>query len=157
MRRILLILCTMGTLIINNPALAAEVIKSVDESGNISYSNKATADSVSSETVEITPGPSQEEMERARNNLEKTRNMNKELEQARKDLEKERRDEKASRAASQPEVVIINESGGYPTYRRPVKPARPPGSPPGSKGDHPAYKPGVRPPSVKPRPLPVTQ
>lgn len=148
------ILVAIVSLSLSSSVFADKVIKSVDESGNVIYSDKAVVNSVSSERVPLQPGPSEADVKQAQESLERTRKLNEEMQQSRKSLEQERKDEKAKQVKSEP-APVVNEPSGYPSYHRPLEPGLPPPpiDPPGSNtGDHPAYQPGFRPPVAVPLP-----
>ncbi|WP_457674991.1 hypothetical protein [Thiolapillus sp.] len=141
----LLVLCA-GSLQAQPP------IKSVDQEGNITYSDKPAADAVSTTVVPMDPGPGEEEMKAAQERVKKTREEAEKAAAERKALEEKRAAEKKAaqeQKAARPEVIIIQEESGYPAYYRnpPLITPRPPGTAPG-KPDHPVYKP--RPPVTTP-------
>ncbi|WP_457668808.1 DUF4124 domain-containing protein [Thiolapillus sp.] len=147
--------------------LAETPIKSVDEAGNVTYSDKPVENAVSATVVPVDPAPDPQRVEEAKTRAEKIKEQADAAEKARKEAEAERRDKEeatAQRKASQPEIVIIKEDhGGYPVYNNPpliTPPSRPrppgrPNPPIGSKPDHPAYRPpGSHPPTILPVPGP---
>jgi hypothetical protein len=120
-------------------------IKSVDEKGNVTYSDKPAEGAVSTAVVPVSPAPSDEEVQAARDRARQTREQAEKAEADRKALEAKREAERAAareRKAANPEVVIIKEEGGYPAHYRnpPLITPRPPVISPG-KPDHPAYQP----------------
>jgi ABC-type hemin transport system substrate-binding protein len=156
----LLALCTLS-LALSAMALAETPIKSVDEAGNVTYSDKPLENAVSTTVVPVDPAPDPERVEEARKQVDKIREQADAAEKARKEAEAERRKKEEAAAqlkASQPEVVIIQEDhGGYPVYNNPplITPPARPRPPAGSKPDHPAYRPpGSRPPTILPVPKP---
>lgn len=149
-------------LMFSSAILGQSPIKSVDEQGNVTYSDRPLPGAVKSETVPVDPAPSEEEVQAARERLEKTEKMAEEARRAREEKQKKLEEERKAREAAKPEVVIIQEGSGggyYPEYVNPplIPPDRPrpplqkpdrPGQP-----DHPAYRPpGMRPPVVLPQP-----
>ena len=135
-------------------AQAQAPVKSVDEKGNVTYSDKPAEGAVSATVVPVSPGPSDEEVQAAQERVKQTREQAEKAEQERKALEEKRAAERAAaeeRKAANPEVIIIREEGGYPAYYNnpPLITPRPPGTSPG-KPDHPAYQPEN--PINKPRP-----
>jgi len=142
------------TLTVAASLLAQTPIKSVDSSGNVTYSDKATADAASSSEVQIDTGPTQSQIDEAQKRSQKT------IESATKaqaerdalsaDLEAERKKAAEARAAQKPEVIIIKEEGRYPVYNPPLGLRPPVGIPPGSGPEQPVY----RPPAVR---LPIAR
>lgn len=137
--------------------LAQTPIKSVDSSGNITYSDKAAADAASSSEVRIDTGPTQSQIDEAQKRSQETiDSANKaqaERDAVSADLEAERKKAAEARAAQKPEVIIIKEEGRYPVYNPPLGSRPPVGIPPGSGPEHPAYRPpAVRPPIARPSP-----
>ena len=135
-------------------------IKSVDEQGNVTYSDQPVSDAVKTEVVPVQPGPSEEEVKAAKERLEKTEEMADEARKAREAREKEREEARKAAEATKPDVVIIKEESGgyYPEYYnpplitpgRPTKPIHRP-NPSKPNPEHPAYRPpGTRPPMARP-------
>jgi len=165
-------LALSALLVVASVARAQPPIKSMDEAGNVTYSDKPLPDAVKTEVVPVQPGPGEDEVKAAQERIEKTEKMAEEARAARKAREKEREEARKAAEAAKPEVVIIKEESGggyYPEYSnpplitpgRPGKPIhRPPPSQP--RPEHPAYRPpGSRPPvsrppiATPPTPLPV--
>ncbi|WP_456404840.1 DUF4124 domain-containing protein [Thiolapillus sp.] len=152
----LMAICTLS-LALSAMALAETPIKSVDEAGNVTYSDKPVENAISATVVPVDPALDPERVEEARKQVEKIKEQADAAEKARKKAEAERRQQEqaaAQQQASQPEVIIIQEDhGGYPVYNNPplIKPPARPRPPIGSKPDHPAYRPpGSRPPTILP-------
>ena len=148
-------------------ALAETPIKSVDEAGNVTYSDKPVENAVSTTVVPVDPALDPERVEEAKKQVDRIKEQADAAEKARKEAAAERQKKEeaaAQRKAAQPEVIIIQEDhGGYPVYNNPpliTPPSRPrpparPNPPIGSKPDHPAYRPpGSRPPTILPVPQP---
>ena len=143
------------------PLVSAQTpVKSVDEQGNVTYSDQPVPDAVMTETVPVQSGPSEEEVKAARERIEKTEEMADEARKAREAREKEREEARRAAEAAKPEVVIIKEESGgyYPEYSSPplITPGRPTNpihrpNPSQPKPEHPAYRPpGTRPPTARP-------
>jgi hypothetical protein len=132
------------------------VYKSVDESGNVIFSDAPPESAVITEAVDVPPGPSEESIEQAREEVKEVSKRADELEERRLQKEQARRAEERERQqqtwiAPPAESREDNPSPywypAYPAY--PSRPHRPyPPQYPGS--DHPAYTPGR--PGPKPRP-----
>jgi len=148
------------TLLMGSWAQAQTPLKSVDEQGNVTYSDQPVPDAVKTEAVPVQPGPSEEEVKAARERIEKTEEMADEARKAREAREKEREEARRAAEAAKPEVVIIKEESGgyYPEYRNPplITPGRPTNpihrpNPSRPKPEHPAYRPpGASPPTARP-------
>ena len=87
-------------------------IKSVDEQGNVTYSDQPVPEAVKTEVVPVQPGPSEEEVKAAKERLEKTEEMADEARKAREAREKEREEARKAAQAAKPDVVIIKEESG---------------------------------------------
>lgn len=110
-------------------ALAAPVYKSVDAEGNITFSDTPDAGATRVETLDLPPGPSAEQVEQARERIERDRQAGAALERERKareaeraELEKERREE-AERQRRDEESRYqgsewVDGGWGLPPYRR---------------------------------------
>ncbi len=152
----MLLACSITLAIAGN--LQAEApVKSVDSAGNITYSDKPTADAASSSVVPVDAGPTESQVEAAQQRAEKTSAQADKAQAEREALTNKRASERKQAAqeksAQMPET--IEESSGYPVYDQPLRPKPPIAKPPGNGGDHPAYTPpGARPPIVRPRPSP---
>lgn len=130
-------------------------IKSIDKAGNVTYSDRPLPDAVSTHTVAVDPGPSENEREAARERTRRTLELLGEAEAQRKAREEEREKKRQAAKATKPDVVIIKEEvhndyySGYgypPSLRSPLRP-KPPLQP-----ELPIYRPPVRPPMVQPVP-----
>jgi len=148
------LLAAIITLVFFPGTQAQSPIKSVDEKGQVTYSDKPMEDAVSATVVPVQPGPDEEQVKAARERAERIKEQANKAEAGRKALEEEREAARERKAAT-PEVIIKEESG-YPAYYRnpPLITPNPPETTPG-KPDHPAYRP--RPPATTPvlRPRPV--
>lgn len=154
--RKLLIAC--GFTLVSVASLHAEIpIKSVDQSGNVTYSDKPTADAVSSTEVQIDAGPSESQVKEAENRSKQTMNAADKAQAERNALTAERKKSAENKADRSPETVVIGNESGYPVYNPPLGPGPPIAIPPGT-GDgaqHPIYTPPVaRPPIARPMPSP---
>lgn len=134
--------------------LAQTPIKSIDQAGNVTYSDRATADAVSSTEVEIQPGPSESQVEESEQRLQRTVDQADKAQAERDALAKRREAERKEAAASKPDTIVIKNEGGYPVYNPPLGSRPPVGIPPSTgKPVHPIYKPpAVRPPTATPAP-----
>ena len=156
------ILIACGFTLASVTSLHAEIpIKSVDQSGNVTYSDSPTADAVSSTEVQIDAGPSESEVEEAEKRSRQTIDAADEA-QAERDALTAKRDAERKKAAQDradqaPETVVIGNESGYPAYDPPLG-SRPPIAIPPGTGDgaqHPIYTPPVaRPPIARPMPSP---
>ena len=144
---------------------AAQVYRSVDESGNVTFSDQPPAGAVEVTPVEIDPGPSDEQVQAAQERLEASREQLESIQQEREAAEErarevrlQRLEEEALRAAArpspqpqQPEPPRYRYYGyGVPGYPwTPGYPSRPPVHP-----GYPGYPvhplPPLRPPVVRP-------
>jgi hypothetical protein len=143
--------------------VAQSPVKSIDQAGNVTYSDRPVAGAVSSEAVPVAPAPDPAEVKAARERLKKTGEM---AEKARREREAREREEARRKAeAAKPEVVILREEGAggyYPEYVNPPllnpgPPHRPigkPGLPAGGRPEHPAYRPPAARPPVSIQPMP---
>jgi TolA-binding protein len=152
-------------LLLSGGVCSQSVYKSVDESGNVIFSDTPPERAVITQSVEVPPGPSEESIEQAREEVEEISKRADELEERRLQKEQARRADERERQ-QQTRTEPPAQSGeddaspywypaypGYPTY--PGRPHRP-YPPQHSGGDHPAYtpwRPGPRPPG-HPVPLP---
>lgn len=131
---------------------AETAIRSVDERGHVTYSDKPVPDAVKSETVPLAPAPDPQAVEAARQEAERAGELADELRRERRERQAERRAAEAAETPPPPPPAA-EESGGQPVWvERPLLRPRPPVSkprPPGAgKPDHPAF----RPPAGRPRP-----
>ncbi len=153
------VLAMVSTLACFPGAQAQSLIKSVDEKGQVTYSDKPVQGAVSATVVPIQPGPDEERIKAARERAERISEQADKAAAERQALEDEReaaREAAREKKAATPEI-IIKEEGGYPAYYRnpPLITPNPPGTGPG-KPDHPVYKPRppVTTPVLRPRPTP---
>ncbi len=154
------ILMLLGLILPFGIASAQPIVKSVDKSGHVTYSDRPIEGASSVSEIEPPPEPSPEEVKAAEERLERLIEEDAKLEAERKKAEEARRKEAMERAKSQPKVIVIKEKPNpqpntyymypprHPGFRPPGQ--RPPGHhPPGMKppGHHP---PGARPPVTLP-------
>lgn len=136
------ILITCGlTLVSVTSLLAAAPIKSVDQSGNVTYSEKPTADAVSSTEMQIDTGPTQNQIEEAKKRSQQIIDSAEKAQAERDALSAERKKAAEDKAAQTPDVIVIESESGYPAYNRRLG-SRPPVATP----------PIVRPPIARPLP-----
>ena len=130
----------------------AQVYRSVDEKGNVIYSDKPPPDAVESTPVEIQPGPTeaqvqeaQERVEADRERLEAQRAL-REAEEAKRREERARRAEAAAAAQPQPGNSEDPDARAWWRYRGarppPLRPEQPVEGSRVPTGDHPAFRPG---------------
>ena len=119
--------------VVSGLVTAAEVYKSVDEAGNVTYSAEPPEDSVKVENVKVAPGPSEESIKKAQESHEKTK-------QTANAIAKENKELDAKRAAAEAEEAKNQETTETEVYRhqntirnhpgvippRPVQPIAPP-------------------------------
>ena len=102
-------------------------IKSLDASGNVTYSDRPTTDAVSSEEIAIEPGPTEEQIEAAKERTDRLQNQADEARSQRESLSQQRAAEQESRpkkeVESEPETV--KPSGYYGTVLPGSPPVRP--------------------------------
>jgi hypothetical protein len=151
------------SLALSSVCFAQTPIKSVDKSGNVTYSDKPAEDAVSAKKVPIDPAPAPEQIKAAKERVEKIQEQADAAEKSRKEAEAKRLAEQEAarkREEAKPEVIVIKEGhSGYPVYNNPPLITPPPiqkppqQRPPGNKPDHPAYKPPTAtPPTILPIP-----
>jgi hypothetical protein len=139
-RRILIV--SAFTLTFVTTLLAEVPIKSVDQSGNVTYSDKATVDAVSSTEVQINAGPTESQLDEAQKRSEQTIDSAAQAQAQRDALSAERKKAKQDKAAQTPDVVVIEGESGYPAYNPPLGSRPPIAIPPGNGGaQHPIYTP----------------
>ncbi len=140
------------------PALspAETIIKSVDEEGNVTFSDQPPAQGQQHETIRLqVDRPSEAEAEAARKRHEQLSKTADTLARERRKKEEARRRQAAEqrkRELEQPQVIVIEKDQGDPYYWpgapvrpvRPIKPGQPGIRPPGQR------PPGQRPPVVRP-------
>ena len=133
-------------------AHSESVYKLKDESGNTVYSDRPSLEGTTNlGTVELAPGPSDEERRAAREQAERMKMNSEKMRQSRIEAEQQR--QKDQRPAT---VEEIESSGGdvVDGYRRRDPKARIPIESPDG-GEHPIYEPGKgRPVPIAPRPRP---
>jgi len=150
-----LIACGLA-LVCNGSLLAQTPIKSIDQAGNVTYSDRAATDAVSATEVQIDPGPSESQVEESEQRLQRTLDQADQAQAERDALAKKREAERQEAAAKKPETIVIQKEGGYPVYN-PSLGSRPPAGIPPSTGapQHPIYNPpGTKPPIAVPLPAP---
>jgi len=148
--------------LVSGSVCSQAVYKSVDESGNVIYSDAPPESAVVTKAVEVPPGPSEESIEQAREEVAKVSKRADELEENRLQKEQARRAEERQRQqqAQTPPPYDGREYGTspywYPAY--PAYPSRPhhPYPPHYPGGDHPAYRPGIPALPIRPPAPPVT-
>lgn len=139
--------CCVGTalLLAGSYASSQEVYRTVDESGEVTYSDTPPAPDAKSNIVDLPPPPSQQRVEEAKQRAEQERQMSNQLEQERRHLENERkaeRERRANQATRQESTAPLGRVGRYPyalppDHDLPDVPIAVPGP-----GDHPIYAPG---------------
>ncbi len=154
------LLIAYGFTLVSVTSLHAEIpIKSVDQSGNVTYSDRPTADAVSSTEVQIDAGPTESQVKEAENRSQQTMNAADKAQAERDALtakrEAERKKAAENKADRSPETVVIGNESGYPVYNPPPGSKPPVAIPPGNGPQHPIYTPPVaRPPIARPMPSP---
>ena len=132
--------------VVANVVLASPV-KSVDEHGNVTYSDKPVQGAAAVSKVSIVPGPSEAEVDAAEQQADKTIKAAKKINQENKAArEKKKAEQEKSKAASDSKQLDTAPTGNsyyYPTRPRPpvLKP-RPPGHKPRPPGNRPAPRAG---------------
>ena len=135
--------------VVANVVLASPV-KSVDEHGNVTYSDKPVQGAAAVSKVPIVPGPSEAEVDAAEQQADKTIKAAKKITQENKAArEKKKAEQEKSKAASDAKQLDTAPTGNsyyYPPVRPrlPVHKPRPPG--------HKPRPPGIRPPVNLPAP-----
>lgn len=126
-------------------------VKSVDQSGNVTYSDKPVPDAVEVSKVPIIPGPSESEVNAAQQQAEKNITAAKKVDQKNKEQQAKKKAQQQSSAKEQKGTNTTTQTdqqpNTYPIYYPPRNRApghRPPGKPPAHK-----------PPNRKPVQLPV--
>ena len=146
------------TLLLLPTVLHAQVYRSVDEAGNVTFSDNPPEGAVEVAPVEIPPGPPADQVREAQERAEANRlqldqlRSEREAEEAKRREERLRRlEEQALRNAARPQSPPASADGDpdarawWRYYGQPVVPSprppidRPRPRPPG--GDHPAYRP----------------
>jgi hypothetical protein len=130
----------------------AQVYRSVDEAGNVIYSDKPPPDAVESTPVEIQPGPTEAQVQEAQERVDADRQRLDAQRAAREAEEVRRREERARRAeaaaAAQPRPGSSEDPDARAWWRHrgtrppPLQPEQPIESPRVPTGDHPAFWPG---------------
>ena len=125
----------------------AAPVKSVDEHGNVTYSDEPVAGAVATEVVPVDPAPPEERVEAAKERAEEIQRLADEARQERLKKEELAAKERAEKAKAEPKVIVIdnskNDNGGYfypryypggpikpPVVRPPTQPKPPETSPP---------------------------
>ena len=109
----------------------AAPVKSVDEHGNVTYSDEPVAGAVKTEVVPVDPTPPEERVEAAKERAEEIQELADKARQERLKKEELAAKEKAEKEKAEPKVIVIdnssNDNGGYfyPGYY-PGNPVRPP-------------------------------
>ncbi|MCP4996259.1 MAG: DUF4124 domain-containing protein [Gammaproteobacteria bacterium] len=144
----------MLLLIVSTIATAEKVYKSVDESGNVTYSSSPPENAVNSKSVTIPPGPTDEQKSEAGKRAESTAEQAEAMRQDRMEAQKQR-----AEAATPPSYRVVEQketSGSSDVYwqpsRLPYVPIKDP-----NEGDRPVFRPsrpGKR-PSIQPSPRPA--
>lgn len=154
------ILIACGITLFSVTSLHAEIpIKSVDQAGNVTYSDRPTADAVTSTEVQIEAGPTESQVEEAEKRSRQTKDAA-DAAQAERDAltakqEAERKKAAEDKADRSPETVVIGNESGYPVYNPPPGSLPPIAIPPGNGPQHPIYTPPVAaPPIARPMPSP---
>ena len=154
------VLIACGITLASVSSLLAETpIKSVDPSGNVTYSDKPTVDAVSSTEVKIDAGPTEGQVEEAKKRSEQTIDSAAQA-QAERDKQSRKREAERKKAAQDktaqtPDIVVIEGESGYPVYNPPPGSRPPVAIPPGDGPQHPIYTPpAARPPVARPLPAP---
>lgn len=125
-------------------------VKSVDESGNVTYSDRPTSDAVSSTEVSIQPGPSQSEIDAAKQRADQMKEQADQAQAEREAATKKQAMERKATEVRKPEPESV-EASGYPAYKKPARPTPPIARPPTSGSDHPDFQPSVNTPRAIPR------
>ena len=123
--------------VVSGLVTAAEVYKSVDEAGNVTYSSEPPEDSVKVDNVEVAPGPSEESVKKAQEAHEKTKQTANAIDKENKELEAKRAHERKEAEAEEAKKHEVTETevyrhqntiGGHPIIvpPRPVPPIAPP-------------------------------
>ena len=141
------------------PALSgAQVYRSVDESGNVIFSDSPPENAVEVEPVEIRPGPTTDQVRESQERVDATREQLHAMRAALEAEEKKRHEERMRRLEEQAARAAANPSQGQASandpdarawwrhYGRPVTPQpRPPSNRPRPRqpggGDHPSFRP----------------
>ena len=130
----------------------AQVYRSVDEKGNVIYSDKPSPGAVESAPVEIQPGPTEAQVQEAQERVEAVRErfeaqrMAREADEARRREERARRAEAAASAQPQPGGSEDPDARAWWRHRGARPPRQP--EPPieasrAPTGDHPDFRPGL--------------
>ena len=151
----LFLLLIFGSL--SGAATAQTVIRSVDEEGHVTFSDRPVADpNARQEAIRLQVGqPSDQEADAAQQRHREMREAADKLqaERERKETERRQREEqRRKRELEQPQVIVIEKEQGHPYFWpggpvrpvRPIKPGQPGIRPPGQR------PPGQRPPMLRP-------
>ena len=130
----------------------ADPVKSVDEHGNVTYSDNPVQGAAAVSKVPIVPGPSEAEVDAAEQQADKTIKAAKKISQENKAArEKKKAEQEKLKADSDSKELDTPQQSRYPYYDRyPVRP-RPPIHKPRPPG-HKPRPPGNRPPVNLPSP-----
>ena len=141
------------SLMLSTPLVTKPPIKSIDEEGNMTYSDKPVQNTVPATVMPIQPALSEKEAQEQREKIEKQAD-SAEADRKKAEARHQAKQEDKQKKAASPEAVIIKEDDNgsyYPIYDNPPMirpPVRP--RPPGFKPDLPIYPPGERPPTSRP-------
>lgn len=150
----------LAVLLLAGPAFSQTVYKSVDESGETVYSDHPVPGAPQSEAVDITPAPSDEAVEQARQRVTATSQLADQLaEQRGKKQQQQRKAAEKTRSPPAPPRQAQPDSPyyGYPHHPRPPGHHPPPNYPYEwqGPGDHPAFRPPSPRRGPPPRPVPL--
>ncbi len=148
---------TMLLLLAASLSAHAQVYRSVDEQGNVIFSDSPPEDAVEVAPIEIRPGPSDDQVRQTQERLDAQHEVLAEQEAARAAEEARRREERmrqreaqAQRQAAQSGQTQASDPDArawwYRGHRPPPRPSPPIARPPPSRprppgGDHPAFRP----------------
>lgn len=155
----ILIACVLAPVFAGN-LFAETAIKSIDQAGKVTYSDRATPDAVSTTEIEIEAGPSESQVkeaeQRASATMEKADKAQAQRDAQAREREEERKAAAERAAAQEPQTIVIENQSGYPVYSPPAGSRPPVQIPPGDGGSqHPIYTPpGTAPPVARPLPSP---
>lgn len=141
-------------------AEAETAIKSTDQEGNVTYSDKAAADAVSSTEIEIETGPTESQVKeaelRAKTTMEQADQAQAERDALARQKEAEREAAAEHNSAQSPETIVIGNESRHPVNNPPPGSNPPLPIPPGNGGSqHPIYTPpATNPPIANPLPSP---
>lgn len=144
------ILILFGLILFTGISSAQPLIKSIDKSGKVTYSDHPLDGATSVTEVEPPPQPSKEAVKEAEERLQRLIEEDAKAEKERKAAEEARRKEALERMRSRPKVIVIKEKRTPQPNTYYLYPPHHPGvHPPGHRP--PAHKPpGQRPPGARP-------